>query len=151
MSEKLVEINGKITAIDLVKKNVTIRGEDNAPHGFSWDTEPLDIYFKKQMVGYYQSFKYDPDTYLLKGAHYWQEGKEVMAKLPQPEGKFPPRKPRVTIGFTIAVAQYENLRVECEGKDTAECKALLGEALDALGKNHEPTRDLIQGFKRRLL
>lgn len=148
--EKKVEMTGKITAIDLVKKTVAIKDQLGAPHYYNWKTEPLDDYFKKQKVGFYQTFKYDADTYEIKGAHYWAEGKDLMAKLDD-GGKFPPRKPRVTVGFTIAIAQYENIKIEVEGKDVAEVKALLGEAMDNFGTKHEPTKDLIQAFKRRLL
>jgi len=144
-----VEINGKITAIDLAKKTVAIKDQLGAPHYYNWKTEPLNEYFKKQNVGFYQTLKYDADTYEIKGAHYWQEGKEIMSKLPQ-DNKFTP-KPRVSVGFTIAIAQYENVRVDVEGNTVAEVKALLEETLDSLGMKHEPTKDLIQAFKRRLL
>ena len=147
--EKKVEMNGKITAIDLVKKTLTLKDELGAIHIYQWETVPQDDYFKKQVVGYYQTIKYDPDTYKILGAHYWKEGKNLMPK-PE-EGKFFPKKPRVSVGFTIAIAQYENVRVDIEGNSVEEVKALLGETLDSLGKNHEPTKDLIQSFKRRLL
>jgi hypothetical protein len=147
----MTEMNGKITAIDYTKKTVTLKDELGAIHIYQWETTPQDEYFKKQLVGYYQTIKYDPDTYKIQGAHYWKEGKDVMAKLNENKPTFMPRKPRVTVGFTIAIAQYENIKVEVEGKDIAEVKTLLGEALDSLAPNHEPTKDLIQRFKGRLL
>jgi hypothetical protein len=147
----MTEMNGKITALDYTKKTVTLKDELGAIHVYQWTDSAKDEYFHKQNVGYYQTIKYNPDTYIIEGAHFWKEGKEVMSRLPDNNPKFPPRKPRVTIGFTIAIAQYENVKVEVEGKDTAECKTLLGEALDSLAPNHEPTKDLIQRFKGRLL
>jgi hypothetical protein len=149
-----VEMNGKVTAIDLVKKTISLKDELNTAHFYKWNDESKQEYFARTKVGYYLTIKYDADTYLVLSAKYWSEGKDVFAKLNTAQtqgGKFPPRKPRVTVGFTIAIAQYENVKVEVEGKDIGECKTLLGEALDTLGQNHEPTKDLIQRFKARLL
>jgi hypothetical protein len=149
-----IELNGKITALDFVKKTVKLLGEDNAPHGLAWDTEPLDTYFKKQKVGFYQTIKYFPDTYLIKSAHYWQEGKEVMAKILEQNGgsgKFFPKKPRFTLEFTIPLAQFENAKVGVEGNSPEECKAGVAALMDSIAPNHPTTRDIVQRFKERVI
>jgi hypothetical protein len=148
--EKIIEMNGKVASIDLVKKALGLKDELGVIHYYKWDTEPLQEYFAKQKVGFYQTVKYLPNTYLIKGAHYWPEGKDVFAKLDQGQGKFPPRKPRYTMGFTIAIAQYENVKLEVEGASPDECKQGLIALMDTIAPGHEPTREMVQKFKTRV-
>ena len=66
-------------------------------------------------------------------------------------GNWQPKKPRITIGFTISVAQFESVRIEVEGANQEECKKILGETIDSLGNQHPATKDLLQKFKARVL
>ena len=77
-----LSMNGKVKNIDLSGRVLATNDETTAVHIFKWNTEPLDEYFKKTKVGYYLTVKFDSDTYMIKSAHYWPEGKEIWSKLP---------------------------------------------------------------------
>lgn len=59
----------------------------------------------------------------------------------------------LTIGGTINLGNYENLKVEISGPacDLEQMKAFIGETLDLFGKGNPATRELIEGYKRRVL
>jgi len=73
------EFKGKVSAIDHSTRTVTMKDELGAVHPFKW-TEPLDVVMQKWKPGYYLTLKHDADTYLLKSAIYWQEGKDIFPK-----------------------------------------------------------------------
>jgi hypothetical protein len=73
------EFKGKVSAIEMKERKLSMKDETGAPHIFKW-TEPLDIVMQKWKAGYYLTLKYDSDTYLLKNATYWQEGKDTFPK-----------------------------------------------------------------------
>jgi|WetSurMetagenome_2_1015567.scaffolds.fasta_scaffold669403_2 hypothetical protein len=74
-----LEMKGKVSAIDTGKCQVTMKDELGVLHIYQW-TEVLDVVMRKWKVGYYLDIKYDADTYLIKSATYWQEGKDVFPK-----------------------------------------------------------------------
>ena len=67
------------------------------------------------------------------------------------------KKPvKLTVGVTVNLEHYENLRVEVEGEaendtDAAELIAYLGEVLSRFGKNDPGVRWQIQRYYQRVL
>ena len=74
-----IELNCRVTAIDEGTRTITVKDVQGASHPFKW-TEPLDVVMRKWKAGYYLTLKYDPDTYSLKNAVYWNEGKDTFPK-----------------------------------------------------------------------
>jgi hypothetical protein len=74
-----VELKGKVSAIDQQKRQVTMKDELGVLHIYQWTAE-LDVVMQKWKPGYYLDLKYDADTYIIKAAKYWQEGKDVFPK-----------------------------------------------------------------------
>jgi hypothetical protein len=85
-----IDLNGKVTAIDPAARTITVKDTQGAPHPFKW-TEPLDVIMRKWKEGYYLTLKYDADTYTLKNAVYWNEGKDAF---PKQQGGGRPYAPR---------------------------------------------------------
>lgn len=90
------EFKGKVSAIDPEKRTVTMKDELGAVHPFKW-TEPLDIVMKKWKPGYYLTLTHDADTYALKNAVYWQEGKDVFPKSQGSGKSYAPRNEKPMI------------------------------------------------------
>ena len=92
------DYKGKVSAVDLDKRILTMFDEMGVTHPFKW-TEPLDVVMQKQKVGYYLSLKYDDETRVLKSAHYWSEWKEnwkpAQNQKPQWQGK--PRNEKIIV------------------------------------------------------
>jgi hypothetical protein len=82
------EFKGKVSAIDPAVRILTMKDESGAPYIFKW-TEPLDVVMNKWRTGYYLTLKYESDTYFLKNATYWQEGKDQWPKGQQGSGGRP--------------------------------------------------------------
>lgn len=59
----------------------------------------------------------------------------------------------LTIGGTVNLQNYENLKLEISGPacDRDQMIAYLGETLDLFGKGNPATREQIEGYKRRVL
>jgi hypothetical protein len=74
-----LDLKGKVSAIDVQKRQLTMKDELGVLHIYHWTAE-LDVVMRKWKVGYYLDIKYDADTYLIKSATYWQEGKDVFPK-----------------------------------------------------------------------
>ena len=86
--------------------------------------------------------------------------KDRPADFPKPQKKggegqtnWQPKKPRVTISATVNLQNYENIKVEVEGKDTDECTKILIDTLNGFAKNpaYKATRDMIQTYMARVL
>lgn len=148
---KILDLNGKVKAIDMDTRTLTLLDESSAPHVLKW-AEPLDIVMQKWKAGYYLTVSYDPDTYLLKNAKYWQEGKDKFPKQ-QDGGKYQPRKPRVTIAATVNLQNYENIKVEVESNSAEESTKILIDTLNGFATNpaYSTTRDMIQSYMMRVL
>jgi hypothetical protein len=61
---------------------------------------------------------------------------------------------RLTIGLTINLGHYENLRVEVEGEPGEghdEIRSLLDEVLSSFGRDDPPTAALIDHYRKRVL
>ena len=74
-----LEVKGKVSAIDVQKRAVHLKDEKGTNVVLEW-TDVLDVVMQKWKPGYYLDLKYDADTYLIKSAKYWQEGKDVFPK-----------------------------------------------------------------------
>jgi hypothetical protein len=74
-----LELKGKVSAIDIQKRQLTMKDELGVLHIYQW-TDVLDVVMRKWKPGYYLDVKYDADTYIIKSATYWQEGKDVFPK-----------------------------------------------------------------------
>jgi hypothetical protein len=74
-----LELKGKVSAIDTQKRQVTMKDELGVLHIYQWTAE-LDVVMQKWKPGYYLDLNYDADTYIIKAAKYWQEGKDVFPK-----------------------------------------------------------------------
>jgi hypothetical protein len=74
-----LEVKGKVSAIDTGKRQLTMKDELGVLHIYQW-TDVLDVVMQKWKPGYYLDLKYDADTYIIKAAKYWQEGKDVFPK-----------------------------------------------------------------------
>lgn len=59
----------------------------------------------------------------------------------------------LTLGGTINLQNYENLKVELTGPacDREQMKAFIGETLDLFGTGNHATREMIESYKRRVL
>jgi hypothetical protein len=89
-----LELKGKVSAIDTQTRKLTMKDELGVLHIYQWTAE-LDVMMRKWKVGYYLDIKYDADTYLIKAATYWQEGKDVFPKDTKPYQK--PRNERLIV------------------------------------------------------
>jgi hypothetical protein len=58
---------------------------------------------------------------------------------------------RVTIGTTVNIGNHEFIKVEVEGASSQQCKSIIVDTLNGLGKQSEVTRDMIQAYQRRVL
>ena len=80
------EFQGRVKSIDLNKRTLIMEDESDVDHPFHWP-DLLDDLMKRWREGFYLTITYHDETYLIKNASYWQEGKEVWAKLrPQQKG-----------------------------------------------------------------
>jgi hypothetical protein len=101
-----VELKGKVSAIDVQKRQLTMKDELAVLHIYQWTAE-LDVVMQKWKPGYYLDLKYDADTYIIKAAKYWQEGKDVF---PKDSGKaFQPKRNERLIVVQVLIKAYTDL------------------------------------------
>jgi hypothetical protein len=100
-----VELKGKVSAIDVQKRQLTMKDELGVLHIYQWTAE-LDVVMQKWKPGYYLDLNYDADTYIIKAAKYWQEGKDVFPKDTKPYQK--PRNERLIV-VQVLIKAYTDL------------------------------------------
>jgi hypothetical protein len=100
-----VELKGKVSAIDVQKRQVTMKDELGVLHIYQWTAE-LDVVMQKWKPGYYLDLKYDADTYIIKAAKYWQEGKDVF---PKDVKAFKPQRNERLIVTQMLIKTYADL------------------------------------------
>jgi hypothetical protein len=88
-----IEFKGKVSAIDTQKRILHIKDEKGTNAILEW-TDVLDVVMHKWKPGYYLVLKYDADTYIIKSASYWQEGKDTF---PKEKGNFKPRNEKLIV------------------------------------------------------
>jgi hypothetical protein len=126
------EFKGKVSEIDQNTRTVTMKDELGAVHPFKW-TEPLDVVMQKWKPGYYLTLKHDADTYLLKSAVYWQEGKDVFPKSQGSGKSYAPRNEKPVI--------FESVFKTC-----SDAFALSNEA----GESYEKKMDRIWAVAKKI-
>ena len=57
----------------------------------------------------------------------------------------------ITIGGTISILNFENVKIEVTGTDPEEIRKCLIFTASTLGGGHEPTKELINGYIKRIL
>jgi cell division septum initiation protein DivIVA len=57
----------------------------------------------------------------------------------------------VSVGVTVNLDNYENLRIEVEGEDAEEVVSLLDSVLAGLGRNDSYATERIDSYRRRIL
>jgi hypothetical protein len=100
-----LEMKGKLIAIANDKRIITLKSETGELRLFKWE-DVLDVIMQKWKPGYYLDLKYDADTYLLKAAKYWQEGKDVFPKEAKAFQK--PRNERLIV-VQVLIKAYTDL------------------------------------------
>jgi hypothetical protein len=149
----LLKTSGQIISIDHSKRTIAHRSYDEKKYEVttlvSWPTgldQKMLRFKEKDFIALIHVGEALEDAYYCKKPDGWPQQQQG-----QSGHQFTPKKPRVTIGFTISVAQFESVRVEVEGANQDECKKILGETIDSLGNQHPATKDLLQKFKARVL
>ena len=133
---KILEYNGKVSAINPTERKLTMKDIRDAPQFFTW-TEPLDVVMKKWKEGYYLHLTYNPDTYVLKNAEYWKEGKDEWVKAhPQQGGyKGTPRNNKVILFERLLESAVELRKLQGPVRADLPLKTLLKECVDAANDN----------------
>jgi hypothetical protein len=100
-----LEVKGKVVINDLQKRAIHIKDIKGTSYVLEWTAE-LDVVMQKWKPGYYLDLKYDADTYIIKAAKYWQEGKDVFPKDTKPYQK--PRNERLIV-VQVLIKAYTDL------------------------------------------
>jgi hypothetical protein len=100
-----LELKGKVSAIDMKVRQLTMKDELAVLHIYQWTAE-LDVVMQKWKPGYYLDLKYDADTYIIKAAKYWQEGKDVF---PKDVKAFKPQRNERLIVVQVLIKAYTDL------------------------------------------
>lgn len=108
-----LELKGKVSAIDMQKRAIHLKDEKGTNYVLEW-TEVLDVVMRKWKPGHYLDLIYNADTYIIKSAKYWQEGRDIW---PKEKGNFKPRNERLIVTQMLIKTYADLVRFDFDPSD----------------------------------